>query len=292
MSRGHACLTAVAIGAALLGAVDGTFGQHSGDDLGDRGASPEDDRRAYVRFFQARFPAAPLDDYVLGSFMLNAAGRRHYEDIMAFPPFEPDIDRGRALWETPFRNGRTYAECLPDGGRMLAGTYPRYDTEQRRVVTFENLLNRCRADNGEAEYRYDDRATMGVLTAYARTLSDGMRLDIRIDSPEAVARYEAGKAFFERRIGQMNFSCANCHVQNAGRVMRMEVISPALGQAAHFPVFRGGDALYTLHARYTRCMEQVRAEPLPMGGETFNDLEYFHSYMSNGLPLKASVYRR
>jgi L-cysteine S-thiosulfotransferase len=279
-TRGLARLTAVAVGAALLGAV------------GNGVAAPEDDRRAYVSFFQARFPAAPIDDYVLGSFMLNAAGRRHYEDIMAFPPFEPDIDRGRALWETPFRNGRTYADCLPGGGRMLAGSYPRYDAGQRRVVTFEMVLNRCRADNGEAEYRYDDRATMGVLTAYARTLSDGMRMDIRVDSPEAVTRYEAGKAFFERRIGQMNFSCANCHVQNAGRVMRMEVISPALGQAAHFPVFRGGDALYTLHARYTRCMEQVRAEPLPMGGETFNDLEYFHSFMSNGLPLKASVYRR
>lgn len=255
-------------------------------------ASPEDDRREYVRFFQARFPAVPLDDYVLGSFMLNAAGRRHYEDIMAFPPFEPDIDRGRALWETPFRNGRTYADCLPDGGRMLAGTYPRFDATEGRVVTFEMVLNRCRRDNGETEYRHDDRTTMGVLTAYARTLSDGMRIDIRVDSPEAVAHYEAGKALFHRRIGQMNFSCANCHVQNAGRVMRMETISPALGQAAHFPVFRGGDALYTLHARYTRCMEQVRAEPFAMGSEAFNDLEYFHSYMSNGLPLKASVYRR
>ncbi len=280
MTRSLARLAAAALGAGLLGGVGGSA------------AAPEDDRREYIQYFQKRFPAAPLDDYVLGSFMLNVAGRRHYEDIMAFPPFEPDIDRGRVLWETPFRNGRTYADCLPDGGRMLAGTYPRYDAAQRRVVTFEMLLNRCRTENGEAEYRYDDRATMGVLTAYARTLSDGMRMDIRIESPEAVAHYEAGKAFFERRIGQMNFSCSNCHVQNAGRVMRMEVVSPALGQAAHFPVFRGGDALYTLHARYTRCMEQVRAEPLPMGGETFNDLEYFHSYMSNGLPLKASVYRR
>ena len=80
--------------------------------------------------------------------------------------------------------------------------------------------------------------------------------------------------------------------RNAGRVMRMETVSPALGQATHFPVFRGGDALYTLHARYTRCMEQVRAQPFPMGSEAFNNLEYYHSYLSNGLPLRASVYRR
>jgi sulfur-oxidizing protein SoxA len=253
---------------------------------------PETDRQTLVRFFEARFPGMPKDDYVLGAFMLNADARRHYEDIMSFPPFEVDLDRGRKLWETPMRDGRTYAECLPNGGERLAGTYPRFDETEQRLVTFEMLLNRCRAASGESPYRHDDRDTMGVLTAYARTLSDGMRMDIRIDSPGARARYESGRALFYRRMGQMNFSCANCHIDNAGRVMRMETISPALGQATHFPVFRGGDALYTLHARYTRCMEQVRAQPFPMGSDAFNDLEYFHSYLSNGLPLKASVYRR
>jgi len=234
----------------------------------------------------------PFEDYVLGSFMLNPDGRRHYEDIMAFPPFEVDIDRGRALWEMPFRSGSTYAGCLPYAGRNIAGHYPRYDEGEGTVVTFEMLLNRCRVAGGEEPYRHDDMQTMGVLSAYARGLSDGMPMDIRVDSPGARRRYESGKALFHRRIGQMNFSCANCHVDNAGRIMRMEIISPALGQATHFPVFRGGDALYTLHARYTRCMEQVRAQPFPMGSEEFKDLEYFHAYMSNGLPLKASVYRR
>jgi sulfur-oxidizing protein SoxA len=255
-------------------------------------AEPEADRLASRAFFAQRFPAVPFEDYVLGSFMLNPDGRRHYEDIMAFPPFEVDIDRGRALWERPFRSGGTYARCLPSGGRNIAGHYPRFEEAEGTLVTFEMLLNRCRIAGGEEPYRHDDMQTMGVLSAYARGLSDGMPMDVRVDSPGARRHYESGKALFHRRIGQMNFSCANCHVDNAGRIMRMEIISPALGQATHFPVFRGGDALYTLHARYTRCMEQVRAQPFPMGSEEFRDLEYFHAYMSNGLPLKASVYRR
>ena len=255
-------------------------------------AEPEADRLASRAFFAQRFPAVPFEDYVLGSFMLNPDGRRHYEDIMAFPPFEVDIDRGRALWERPFRSGGTYARCLPSGGRNIAGHYPRFEEVEGTLVTFEMLLNRCRIAGGEEPYRHDDMQTMGVLSAYARGLSDGMPMDVRVDSPGARRHYESGKALFHRRIGQMNFSCANCHVDNAGRIMRMEIISPALGQATHFPVFRGGDALYTLHARYTRCMEQVRAQPFPMGSEEFKDLEYFHAYMSNGLPLKASVYRR
>jgi L-cysteine S-thiosulfotransferase len=255
-------------------------------------ATPEEDRAALVRIFEQRFPGIPLDDYVLGAFMLNRASRSHYEDIMAFPPFLGDIDRGKTLWDTPFRNGRTYADCLPDGGRMVAGKYPMFEPRENRVITFEMALNRCRRDNGEPEYRYDDRATMGVLTAYARGLSDGMRMDIRVEGDAARAKYEEGRRLFFRRIGQMNFSCANCHVDNAGKIMRMETISPTVGQAPHFPVFRGGDELYTLHMRYTRCMQQVRAQPFPMGSEAFNNLEYFHSYLSNGLPLQASVYRR
>ena len=255
-------------------------------------ATPEEDRIDFVRTFQQRFPGVPLDDYVHGGFMFNKASRSHYDDIMAFPPFLGDIERGKALWETPFRNGRTYAQCLPDGGRNLAGTYPRFSEAENRVVTFEMLLNRCRRDNCEPEYRYDDRATMGVLTAYARSLSDGMRMNIQVEGPGALAKYLEGRRLFFRRIGQMNFACSNCHLDNAGKVMRMETISPAVGQAVHFPVFRGGDELYTLHMRYTRCMMQVRAQPFPMGSEAFNNLEYFHAYLSNGLPLQASVYRR
>jgi len=39
-------------------------------------------------------------------------------------------------------------------------------------------------------------------------------------------------------------------------------------------------------------MEAVGAVPFAAGSEELNSLEYFHSYLSNGLPLRASVYRR
>jgi sulfur-oxidizing protein SoxA len=133
---------------------------------------------------------------------------------------------------------------------------------------------------------------MGVLTSYARSLSDGMRINVRVNGPGARAKYEQGKAFYYRRIGQLNLACASCHVAYAGHYFRDELLSPAVGQPAHFPVFRGAENLHTLHMRYQRCMEAMRAVPLPAGSETLNNLEYFHSYLSNGVPLKASVFRR
>ncbi len=255
-------------------------------------ASPEQDRQAFLAFFRERFPDVPLEQYVHGSMMLSEDALSQYRSIMDFPPFQGDIDRGRALWEKPFANGRTFADCFDNGGRNVAGRYPSYDAAKDRVVTFEMALNQCLKDNNEAELDYGDTSTMGVLTAYARSLSDGMLMDVEVESEGARKKYEAGRAFYFRRIGQHNLACASCHLTHAGHYFRDELLSPTIGQAVHFPVFRGGEFLYTLHMRYQRCMEAVRAVPFAAGSEELNNLEYFHSYLNNGLPLEASVYRR
>lgn len=255
-------------------------------------ASPEEDRTHLVEFFGKRFPGVQLDDYVYGALIANPGGRQQYEQIMEFPPFLGDIDKGKKIWETPFRNGKTFADCFPDAGHNVVGNYPYFDVRLDKVITFENAINACLRANGEAQFTYGDRQTMGVLTAYARTLSDGMRINIRIESPAAVAKYEAGRNLFFRRVGQLNAACAGCHIYNAGNVMRMELISPALGQATHWPIFRGGEELMTFQGRFKRCMEQMRAVPFGFNSEEWNDLEFYLTALSDGLPLKASVFRK
>jgi sulfur-oxidizing protein SoxA len=255
-------------------------------------ATPEQDRAAFIALYNERFPAVPLENYVNGALMLSSDAKAQFDSIMEFPPFQGDLDRGRALWEKPFSNGKSFADCFANGGRNVAGKYPRYDTGSEKVVTFEMDINRCLRDNGEAEFRFNDKATMGTLTAYARTLSDGMRVDVRVESAGALTKYEQGKKLYFTRIGQYNFACASCHMANAGKILRTEILSPTIGQTTHWPVFRGGDNLNTLHMRYRRCMEQMRASPFPAGSEELNNLEYFQSYLSNGLPMRASVYRK
>ncbi len=253
---------------------------------------PEADRLAFVELYQKKFPDHQLSDYVYGALMLSADAKDQYDSIMEFPPFSPTIEAGKAIWEKPFKNGKTFADCFPNDGKQIAGNYPKFDDALGRIVTFEMATNHCLVTNGEPALKISDMKTMGVLMSYARTLSDGMKMNIKVDGPSALKKFEAGKnAFFQRR-GQLNFACASCHMQNAGNILRTEILSPTVGQATHWPVFRGGDNLNTIQARYKRCLEQIRAEPLEQGGEEFNNLEYFHSYLSNGLPLKASVYRK
>jgi sulfur-oxidizing protein SoxA len=119
------------------------------------------------------------------------------------------------------------------------------------------------------------------------------------NDPKAIAAYESGKQFYYGKKGQLNLACADCHVYSSGQFVRGNLLSPALGHVTHFPVFRGswakkrtsGDGLGTLHARFGGCMKQVRARPMKPQGDEFRNMEYFMSYMSNGLPINAPGYR-
>lgn len=255
--------------------------------------SPEQERLERVQAVQNKYPAIQFKDYVYGALAFSPDARAQYDNMMEFPPFDTEIEKGRKLWEASFKNGKHYTDCFPQGGKNVVGNYPYYDETMKKVVTFEMALNQCRQDNGEAPYKHADMNTMGLLTAYARTLSDGMLMNIKVKGDGALAAFESGRRFFYQRRGQLNFSCASCHVDHAGEILRTEYLSMLPGQATHWPAFRGGDyTLFTLQRRYSACNQLVRAVPMEIGGEEYNNLEYFHSYLSNGLPLKSSVFRK
>ena len=254
--------------------------------------SPEEDRATFLSTFAVNIPGIPVSQYVHGSMMLSTDALSQYNSIMDFPPFQGVIDSGQEIWEKPFKNGNTFADCFENGAVNIAGKFPLYNEELKQVMTFEMVLNSCLEQNGEMPMNYIDPETMGALSAYARSLSDGMLMDIQVASTPAMDKYEQGKSLYFRRIGQYNLACASCHLTNGGRYFRDELLSPTIGQAVHFPVFRGGERLYTIQMRYQRCMEAVGAVPFESGSEALNNLEYFHSYLSNGLPLQSSVYRR
>lgn len=254
--------------------------------------SPEADRGKLVSQFSAAFPDIKVGDYIHGALAFDPDSMAQYRSIMQLPPFLSTLEAAERLWHTPFRNGKTYADCLPNSGRMIAGNYPLFDPVRGRVVTLETAINDCRLANGEAAYSYGDPATMGLLTAHLRTLSDGMKMNIKVEGEAALQAYADGKKTFFSRAGQLNYSCANCHVDNVGNRLRSEILSPAVGQATHWPVFIGGDQLVTLQKRYQRCHRDVRHVPDEVGSTRYDNLEYFHAYLSNGLPLQASVFRK
>ena len=255
-------------------------------------AGPEQDRQDFINHYTKKYPNVKVDDYIFGALSFEADSKAQYDAIMEFPPFEGELEKARKLFNTPFKNGKKYTDCFPNGGKNIAGNYPYFDDKAGKVVTLHDAINACRVANGEEAYKVNDMKTMGLVSAALRELSDGMLMNVKVEGAGANAAYEAGKKSFFSRKGQLNFACATCHVQNAGVKLRSETLSMAVGHAVHWPVFRGGDNLVTLQQRYDGCYKQVRAVPAAPGSTDMNNLEYFHSYLSNGLPMKANVFRK
>ena len=248
--------------------------------------SPDKDFKVFRDYFTQKFPKVPLADFVNGPYSMNEDMRKQWIEKEDLPPYDFALDRGKELFSGPFKNGKTFADCFPNKGIGVRQNYPYFDEKKDVVVTLESAINRCLEDNGEKPYSYvkDD---MAAVTAYMAFTSRGKPFDIKIpDNPHALQAYENGKQYFYQRRGQLNFSCASCHVQSPGERIRAEVLAPALGILNAMPIYRsewGG--MGTTSRRFTSCNSQVRAVPLEPDDPAYRNLEYYLSYLSNGLPI-------
>jgi len=122
-------------------------------------------------------------------------------------------------------------------------------------------------------------------------LAEGIKIDL--SSPGAVKAYEEGKKFWWQRRGQLHFACANCHMDLAGKNFGgNQPLSAALGHTTAWPAQRlEWGRLETIHQRYKTCNSQVRAKPFKHGSEVYNNLQFYETYMSSGLPLTAPAMR-
>ncbi|HHJ13207.1 MAG TPA: sulfur oxidation c-type cytochrome SoxA [Gammaproteobacteria bacterium] len=256
-------------------------------------ASPEQDLKEFRAYFAKRFPDVPFQEFANGVYAIDAGSRAQWESIEEFPPYELSIDNGKQLFETPFANGKTYASCFRNGGIGIKQDYPYFDTQKGEVVTLEGAINECRVKNGEKPLKWK-KGPIADIAAYMAYTSRGNTIDVKIPSdPAAMAAYERGKQHFYAKRGQLNMSCADCHQWNAGNRIRADILSPALGHVTHFPVYRSKwGALGTLHRRYSGCNKQVRFKPFKAQSDEYKALEYFHTYMSNGLKLNGPGARK
>jgi L-cysteine S-thiosulfotransferase len=272
-------LRTILIAAALIAGTAQVFAAEIGSD-------PQAEFKAFRNYFTSRFPKVPLQDFVNGPYSMDEGLRAQWKAIDEFPPYEFAVEKGKEMFATPFKNGKSYGDCFPNKGIGVRQNYPYFDTDKGEVITLELALNRCREANGEKPVDYT-KDEMAALTAYMAFTSRGKTFDIKIpNDPRAVAAYRKGEEYFYTRRGQLNFSCASCHVQSPGERIRTEVLAPALGIVAAMPIYRsewGG--MGTFSRRIVTCNTQVRAASLPPQDELYRDVEYFLTYMSNGLPV-------
>ena len=264
--------------------------------------------KAFRAYFTSRFPKVPLDDFVNGPYSMDEGLRKQWKAIEEFPPYEFAVDKGKQMFATPFKSGKTYGDCFPNKGIGVRQMYPMFDARSGKVITLEVAVNQCREANGEKplDYTKDD---MAAVTAYMAFTSRGKPFDIKIpDDPRALAAYNKGREYFYTRRGQLNFSCASCHVQSAGDHIRAEVLAPAFGITAALPIYRsawgrdGNDDPPSAHLQRTgarraaagrrRTLSRRRILPL-LHGQRPADLRAGHASViemnRGGTPMRTRV---
>ncbi|WOJ92692.1 sulfur oxidation c-type cytochrome SoxA [Congregibacter variabilis] len=256
-------------------------------------AGPEEDRSALRAFYEQRFPSVELDAHIDGAYALDADKRDQWLEMEDFPPYEIAIDDGADLYGEALADGSSYAECLGDAAPAIKHHYPRFDAVSGQVETLEQRINSCRESAGDEPWDYLG-PEMSSLMAFIAYESRGEHVAIDVpDDPRAQAAYEDGKEFFYTRRGQLNFACSSCHVTMAGNALRAERLSASLGHTTHWPVYRlKWKEVGPLHKRFIECNSQVRAVPLEAQSESYRNLEYFLTYMSNGMELNGPASRK
>ena len=263
-------------------------------------ATPEQDLKEFREHYFKMFPDTPKNDFINGVYSIDPASREQWEAFEEFPSYEIFVDKGEELFNKKFANGRNFADCFPNYKKGIRQNYPYFDTKSDKVVTLESAINKCLKDNGEKPYGWK-KGKITYVSAYLAYLSRGNKLNIKVpNDSKAMAAYNRGKKHFYAKRGQLNISCADCHFHYAGSKIRADILSPALGHPTGFPVYRNkwagasakGDGMGSLHRRYGGCNKQVRAKPFKAQSDEYKALEYFHTFMSNGMEVNGPSQRK
>lgn len=272
----------------------------------------EKDRKALIKYFEEKFdnpeenaarffPYSSDDelknnikkgvkhvDFAIGNYAYNKAGLETYDEIKEFPPYEDNVDAGAEIYE----NSKTLQACFPDV--TIRGDYPYFDEKTKEVVTLTTAINKCLSDAGEKKWN-EKKGKMSDLKAYFAYQSGeaGKKIDIKIDSADAADAYERGKEYYYTQRGYLKLSCANCHIEGAGKRVRNESLSALLGQVTHFPVYRlKWQGLGTLERRMEGCIKDQGQNPPKTNSKDMKELLYFMSYMSNEMPVDGPDIRK
>jgi sulfur-oxidizing protein SoxA len=195
---------------------------------------------------------------------------------------------GEALWEAPAgTSGRSCADChgaAEQSMRGVAARYPAFDADAQAPITLDGRIQRCRREHQGAEPLPPESDDRLALLAFVAHQSRGLPVAVPDDDRLRPALAH-GRALFERRQGQLDLSCADCHDRHPGQRLGGSMIPPA--HPTGYPVYRlEWQALGSLQRRLRNCMIGVRAEPYPYDSRDYAELELYLMSRAQGLPLE------
>jgi L-cysteine S-thiosulfotransferase len=228
-----------------------------------------------------------------GSAFLSPALKAQQDDEGANPGMLW-VAEGETLWSKA--DGPKAQACAACHGpaessmRGVATRYPKIEADTGKLLNLEMKINQCRSERQSVPpFAWESHELLG-LTAYVTYQSRGLAPRVSVDGA-AQPFFEAGRAFFEQRQGQLNLSCSQCHEQNWGRRLRGDTISQ--GHPTGFPIYRlEWQSMGSLQRRLRACSLGVRAEVLDYGAPEYVGLELYLAWRAAGVPIETPGVRR
>ena len=200
---------------------------------------------------------------------------------------------GEALWNRKVgKANKSCADCHNDASTSMKGVaarYPAFNEAANRPIDLEQRINICRTDQQNATPLLFEGNEMLALAGFVGRQSRGMPIAVS-DDERTKPFIQAGRAMFERRQGQLNLSCAQCHDDNWGA--KLAGVSVPQGHPTGYPLYRlEWQAMGSLQRRLRNCLIGMRAQAYTFGAPEYVNLELFLMWRARGMAIETPAVR-
>lgn len=235
--------------------------------------------------------AAAADDRLTGYQELSPELQMMQDDPFMNPGMLW-VGEGEGLWTSPAgTEGKSCASCHGSEASMqgVAARYPAFDERSGKITDLAGRIMSCQTQHQKVEPFARESRKLLALTAFVARQSAGLPIAPDPDSRLTPWRQQ-GAALFQKRLGQLNLSCAQCHDDYAGGRLLAAIIPQA--HPTGYPQYRlEWEGMGSLSRRLSNCLTGVRATPFAAGSDEYLALELYLMDRARGLPLEAPAIR-
>jgi sulfur-oxidizing protein SoxA len=195
------------------------------------------------------------------------------------------------VWARKGPAGKSCADCHAGGPakamRGVATRYPQYVAAYKRVMSIEDFLTMHAPETTGLPLlaQSDDNLDVSVLIKMA---SNGMPVAIDLSRRENRAALDRGQVSFNKRVGQRNHACADCHTPGSGRgadrfLGGRLLANVEVGLTRHFPTWRTSQGqVWDMRKRMQWCLTPLGMNMLPADAVEYAELELYLTSFDNG----------
>jgi L-cysteine S-thiosulfotransferase len=198
------------------------------------------------------------------------------------------VDKAQELWKEKTSIGFSCNTCHSgpkETFKTWAASMPKWEPRLDKVLGVEEFVTRHAKATTGADWlmETDENRAMAV---YLRYLANGTPIAVDTQSAASQAAIGRGKALSERKLGELNFACTDCHGKAMNHWIRGQWLGEPKGQYDHFPTWRTSLlAIWDIRQRFQWCQVNIRADELPPDAKEYGDLELYLASQNEGLKL-------